>query len=155
MGFNLNDIYPSAFFKAADLNGLPISKTISNVTLEDIGDNRKLVLHFEGEEKGLVLNKTNSNNIALVYGMDTDGWIGGVVQLYPTMVDFQGRSTEAIRIKAAPRPSGKRQGPPPSKFPDKGSYGKVTSGPKRTADDPRTMVKGHADPDDDLDDIPL
>jgi hypothetical protein len=111
VGYNLSDIYPSAFFKAADLSGKTVTKEVADVTLEEIGTDRKLVLHFTNEDKGLVLNKTNSNNIALVYGMDTDGWIGAHVQLYPTMVDFQGRSTEAIRIKAIARASGKRQGP--------------------------------------------
>jgi hypothetical protein len=133
VGYNLSDIYPSAFFKAADLNGKTVTKEVADVTLEEIGTDRKLVLHFANEDKGLVLNKTNSNNIALVYGMDTDGWIGAHVQLYPTMVDFQGRSTEAIRIKAIARASGKRQGPPPA------TATTTSPKPRRTADDPRTM----------------
>jgi hypothetical protein len=158
VGFNLNDIYPSAFFKAADLNGATVVKEIADVTLEEIGTDRKLVLHFKDEDKGLVLNKTNSNNIAIVYGMDTDGWIGGIVQLYPTMVDFQGRSMEAIRLKATPRPSGKRQGPPPghapSKHPQQGFSDTGPTRPRRTADDPRTMARQDREPPFD-DDIPM
>jgi hypothetical protein len=156
MGYNLNDIYPSAFFKAADLNGMTVSKEIADVTLEDIGMDRKLVLHFKDEDKGLVLNKTNSNNVAIVFGMDTDGWIGGTVQLYPTMVDFQGRSMEAIRLKAVPRSSGRRQGPPPGKYPQQGFSDTGATRPARAADDPRPINKAprRDDPPFD-DDIPL
>jgi hypothetical protein len=152
MGYNLSDVYPSNYLKAADLEGRTIKVTIDDIKLEKVGTDEKLIAYFKGGKKGLVLNKTNSNNIALVYGMDTDGWIDAEIQLYPTMVDFQGKSTEAIRVKAMPRASGKRQGRSPQQFPDEGSYGKVTSGrPKREPDDPRTMQGHHNDdPDDDI-----
>jgi replicative superfamily II helicase len=152
MGYNLSDVYPSNYLKAADLEGKTVMAEIVEITLEKVGTDEKLVAFFKNQDKGLVLNKTNSNNIALVYGMDTDGWIGGTIQMYPTMVDFQGRSMEAIRVKAMPRPAGRRQGPSPQQFPDKGSYGKITSGrPKREPDDPRTMQGHHDDhPDDEI-----
>jgi hypothetical protein len=147
MGFNLNDVYPSNYLKASDLDGRTIRATIEDIRLEKVGTDEKLIAYFRGGKKGLVLNKTNSNNIALVYGLDTDGWIGGEIEMFTAMVDFQGRSTEAIRVKARPRPAGKRQGPSPQAFPDQGSYGKVTTGrkPQADPDDPRTMVEGDLD----------
>ena len=117
MGFNLNDEFPSNYLKAADLEGQTVAAEISDIKKERIGDDDKLVVYFKGKHKGLVLNKTNANNIALVYGMDTDGWIGGAIQIYPTMVDFQGRSMEALRVKAMVNRPKKA---PPSKHPQQG-----------------------------------
>jgi len=74
-----------------------------------MGDDTKLVLYFAGKEKGLVLNKTNANNIAAIYGTDTDGWVGKSVVLVEALVDFQGRSVPAIRVRG-PQPNG-RQSP--------------------------------------------
>jgi hypothetical protein len=68
---------------------------------------------LQGKDKGLVLNKTNANNIAAVYGDDTDDWIGGGIQLFPTMVDYQGRSVEAIRVRVAPRKAASAPQPKP------------------------------------------
>jgi arabinogalactan endo-1,4-beta-galactosidase len=99
MGINVNDAFPSNYLKAADLQGRQVQVTMSNVGYEKMGDDTKLVLFFEGKEKGLVLNKTNANNIAAIYGTDTDGWFGKSVILVEALVDFQGRSVPAIRVR--------------------------------------------------------
>ena len=41
----------------------------------------KLALHFEGREKTLVLNITNTKNLINAYGADTDGWVGQEIGL--------------------------------------------------------------------------
>jgi arabinogalactan endo-1,4-beta-galactosidase len=99
MGINVNDAFPSNYLKAADLQGRQVSVAMANVAYEKMGDDTKLVLYFAGKEKGLVLNKTNANNIAAIYGQDTDGWIGKSVVLVEALVDFQGRSVPAIRVR--------------------------------------------------------
>lgn len=96
---NINEAFPSNYIKAADLQGGSPTVTISHVTSEEIGDDRKLVLYFQGKEKGMVLNKTNANNVASIYGPETDDWQGKRVTLAVAWVDFQGRSVEAIRIR--------------------------------------------------------
>jgi hypothetical protein len=128
---NINDAFPSNYLKAADLQGRTITVKISHVTSEKLGDDNKLILYFDGKQKGMVLNKTNANNLAFAFGPETDDWQGAEAQLYPTMVDFQGRSVEALRIKPIPM---RRSAPAQAangggkKFPNKGSYGRVTSG---------------------------
>lgn len=120
MGINVNDAFPSNYLKASDLQGRPLTLSMERIGYEQLGDDNKLVLYFQGKEKGLVLNKTNANNIAAIYGPETDNWIGKEVTLVEAMVDFQGRSTPAIRIRAprktpnvnAPlQPSGEGQRP--------------------------------------------
>ena len=96
---NIQGAFPSQFLKAADLQGRRATVTIAGVTMEDIGSDTKPVLHFQGKDKGLVLNKTNANMITEIVGSDeTDDWKGKRVTLYPTKTDFQGKRVDAIRI---------------------------------------------------------
>ena len=96
----ISSAFPSNYLRASDLQNRSVAVTMDRVVMEDIsGGEMKPVLYFQGKEKGVVLNKTNANNIAVLYGDDTDGWQGQRVELYPTWVDFQGRSVEAIRIR--------------------------------------------------------
>ena len=98
---NINDQFPSKYLKAADLNGGEITVTIKDCIVESLGEDKRPVLYFAGKDKGVVLNKTNANNIADAYTPDTDSWVGKKVVLYTAYVDFQGRSVESIRIRPA------------------------------------------------------
>jgi hypothetical protein len=108
---NINEVYPSKYLKAEDLQNREITVTMSHVEIEKIGqgEDRKPVLYFVGKEKGVALNKTNSTNIAAAFGPETDGWSGNKVILYVAWVDYQGKSVQAIRVRPAlqnqqPRP---------------------------------------------------
>jgi hypothetical protein len=60
----------------------------------------KPVVYFRGKEKGVVLNKTNSNMIATLTGSrDTDDWAGCQIRLYATTTEFGGETVECIRVK--------------------------------------------------------
>ena len=97
---NLDNLYPSKWLKASDLKGQTVPVTISRVLLEDIGDDAgKPVIYFHGRDKGLVLNKTNAMSIGLVHGQETDGWVGKTIELFPTVVMFQGQNVPAIRVR--------------------------------------------------------
>jgi hypothetical protein len=99
----MGQMFPSKWLAAADLNDSDVTLTVSDVTQEMVGqgDNgdMKWIVFFRERDKGLVLNKTNASSISSIYGDDTDEWIGQQVVLYPTEVDFQGKKTEAIRVK--------------------------------------------------------
>lgn len=71
-------------------------------TLED-DERSKLILYFDGLDKGLVCNKTNINTIIDVLGSDeTDDWIGRDVELYVDHgVMFAGKRVGGIRVRAA------------------------------------------------------
>lgn len=114
----IGSVFPSSFLKADDLQGRRVTVQIDTVTVEDIGDDRKPVLHFIGREKGLVLNKTNAAMVTEIAGTDeTSDWHGVAVVLYPTRVDFQGKRVDAIRIDkpeaAAPARRPVAVAPPP------------------------------------------
>lgn len=91
--------FPSNYLKCADLQDRNVKVLIDRVEMEDIGGDHKPILYFQGKDKGLVLNKTNSNNISIVYGDDTDNWAGRELILYPAMTDFQGKTVPCIRVR--------------------------------------------------------
>jgi len=113
----ISSAFPSDYLKAADLQGRQVTVTMARVTVEKIGKDSKPVLYFQGKQKGMVLNKTNANTIASNYGEDTDHWAGGSIVLFETMVDYQGKSVPAIRVRLAPQQRQPqppvRQAPPP------------------------------------------
>ena len=96
----ISKAFPSDYLKAADLDDKPRTLKMQRVEMGKIGDDTKPVLYFSGEEKGLVVNKTNANIITKIYGDDTDDWIGQDIILYPAMVEFKGDMVEAIRVRA-------------------------------------------------------
>lgn len=95
---NINDEFPSKFLKAADIK-TDQQVTMKSVSRDEVGQgDTKPILFFNEFEKGLVLNKTNANNVASLYGPETDAWIGKSMTIATAWVDFQGQSTQAIRL---------------------------------------------------------
>lgn len=100
---HIDSAFPSKYLKASDLQGRNVTVKMGRVEQEKIGDDMKLILYFQGKEKGVVLNKTNANNVAAIYGGETEDWYGKGITLVEAMVDFQGKSVPAIRMRAPPR----------------------------------------------------
>ncbi len=101
---NIDSAFPSTYLKASDLGASAPLVTIDRVEVEPVGRDREMkpVLYFKGKEKGVVLNKTNSNMIATLTGSrDTDDWSGCQVRLYATTTEFGGETVECIRVKGA------------------------------------------------------
>jgi hypothetical protein len=93
------DVFKGAFLKADDLQNKSIKATIEDVRMEDIGEDRRAVVHFVGKEKGLVLNKTNWSILEEVCGSgDSDDWAGYTITMHVVKVDYQGKRVPAIRV---------------------------------------------------------
>jgi hypothetical protein len=131
----------SKYLKAQDLTAERKFR-IKNVTEELIGagndKEKKLVVWFTNDERGLVLNRTNNRTIRGAYGDPIAGWIGKIIIVFPTTVEFRGRMTPGLRVRIPPpKQHGKSAAlakPPPPPDPE----------PEKVADD---------DLDDDLDDF--
>ena len=97
------DLYPSRFIKAADLQGQEWPVTITRLTMEEIENERgreeKPVLSFQGVSKALVVNVTNFDSIAEMHGEETDNWPGKEIVLFPTTTRFGGKTVDCVRIK--------------------------------------------------------
>lgn len=114
---NIDGAFPSTWLKNADLNGRSVKLTMKEVALEEVGDDHKPVLYFQGAKKGLVLNKINSASIASAYGTETDNWSGKLIEVYPDMTIFGGKPTPCIRVRPvrseAPAPMPQQAATPP------------------------------------------
>ena len=89
-----------------DLQGHEVTVTISkvlggNLTAQGGRKSKKPIVYFEGKEKGLICNKTNSKTIAGMYGNYVEAWVGKRITLYVSTTnnpDGSG-SVECIRIR--------------------------------------------------------
>ncbi len=118
---NIEEAFPSKYLKAADLKGQKITVKMDRVESETVGDDAKVILYFQGKEKGLVLNVTNKNMIVDLYGPETDEWIAQPIILYEAMVQYQSKMVPAIRVMGPPR-----------------AQMRPAATPKQAQDDPRT-----------------
>jgi hypothetical protein len=95
----------SRYFKAADM---PTEKKlrIKDVTDEHIGEGkdkeRKLVVWFTNDARGLVLNRTNNRTIRGAFGDACDGWKGKIIVVFPTQDEFRGRMVPVLRVRIPP-----------------------------------------------------
>lgn len=128
----LSTVFGGDTLKAADLQGHEPTVIIASVEMKKFEDGNKLVIKFKGKEKALVCNKTNANRIAHMYGSNTDNWIGGEIILYTDLVDFQGRTVEAIRVR------------PPKRRPN------ITTSPQRMASTPLPTESNGGVPDEEI-----
>jgi hypothetical protein len=107
-----------SFLKIDDLQGREVKVTIDHVQVEEIkgdrGTEKKLVAHFVGKDKALVLNRVNSEAIAQIAGTDDyDNWIGVNVVLYgDPSVMYGGKRVGGLRIKGPGRLAPKAPEPP-------------------------------------------
>jgi hypothetical protein len=100
-----DEVFPSKYLKAADLNRKPITVTIESATLETLKtlegkEQTKTILSFKGAKKTLPLNATNWDAVAAATGEDdSDRWPGHAIEIYPTTTPMQGKTVDCIRIR--------------------------------------------------------
>ncbi len=133
-----SDFDKSKYFRAADIDG-DLKLRIKNVTAADIGQGadkeRKLIVWFTNDDRGLPLNKTNIRTLSGAFGDSCEGWKGRIIVLFTQMVDFRGTLKAASRIRI-PSPKGNGQ----------------TTKLAQPDDDPIEAPTAHTQPAADLDD---
>lgn len=105
MGLNCDEVYAGDNLNAAVLKGLGGSKTLA---IEDVsaktfekdggGEEKKLVLHFQGEDKTFSLNVGNKNAMRDAYGPDTDAWLGKTIRLSLIRTTFKGKPCDGVEL---------------------------------------------------------
>lgn len=101
---NSKQMFPSEFLKSDDLSSKPEEVTMDKVTVREFQDpitkesEEKPLLHFVGVEKTLILNKTNWDRIAEMYGDESDKWKGKKIKLHLEAITAFGKKTDAIRV---------------------------------------------------------
>lgn len=108
---DINEIYKSNSdnIKAEDIGNNMWTMTIKSADVKEFKDDkkgieRKLVLTFHEWEKSLPLNVTNARAIADLYGHNSNDWVGRQIMLFTMTVDFGGKPTLGIRVRAPAPP---------------------------------------------------
>jgi hypothetical protein len=98
---DINQVFPTKYLSAGDLQGKAVQVQIAHVVLEVVGNPAENlpVMYFHGKAKGVVLNKTNANAVAQAYGPDTDNWPGKLVEVFPSTTEFAGKIVDCIRMR--------------------------------------------------------
>jgi hypothetical protein len=95
----------SRFLKSDDLDHEKKFR-IKGVTEEEFEQDRrkekKLVVWFTNDERGLVLNKVNNRTIRGAYGDDTANWSAKIIVVFPSMAEFRGKMGPALRVRIPP-----------------------------------------------------
>jgi len=105
---DFDQLYPNRFLKAGEFQGRDVTLKISGVVVEELenekGKKGKGLVSFERTPKQLVLNRTNGEAIKLMFGRETNAWIGKRVTLFPATItdSFTGEPTLAIRVRGSP-----------------------------------------------------
>jgi len=109
----VSELFPRKYAVGADLEGKPVTLTISRVVIETMrpnpqaDDQRKAVIYFKGATKGIILSsKKLAYQIAEIAGTEEmNDWPGTQVVLYPVPMQVAGKDRIAIRARAPePRP---------------------------------------------------
>jgi hypothetical protein len=109
---SINELFPGRYFKAETLAGKARVLRIGAVERDKLSDGSvKPVVKFEDEPMKLILNRTNANALATLYGNNTDNWNGKLIELSPTRTQFGSSMVDAVRVRAP----GRR--PPPDRLP--------------------------------------
>jgi hypothetical protein len=130
-------MYGSKYLGAPDVSDglrLRIGKVeTADLREKDGNTKRRIVIWFEGQDKGLVINKTNAIKLADAYGKNSAAWLYQVVELYTEMT---GLGKPGVRVRPlrqqspqvfAPPPQPPPAPPPPSAAPPPQSLPQVAS----------------------------
>ena len=110
---NYQKLYPSKYLSALDLDGMEqaVFKILSirheAIQNPEGGTEEKPVLRFEDTEKGLILNRTNADTIAGLYGSEVESWTGKRITLFVEKdVHAFGKKWDVVRIRGQAPPDG-------------------------------------------------
>lgn len=98
-------LFPGRFIKAVDLKGKDVTLTIASIAAEEIDGKTKAVITFEGTKKQLVLNRTNAEAVKLMFGRETNDWLGKRITIYPATIQDAfggGGDIPATRVRGSP-----------------------------------------------------
>ena len=97
-------MFDAKYMRSWDLAGREWTLRIMRVEAQELTaqggrKSKKPIVYFDGARKALVLNKTNAKAIAGMYGVDTRGWLGKPVAVYPTTTEMGGEIVDCIRVR--------------------------------------------------------
>ena len=101
----LSDYDKSKYLRAEDLKRdtkFRIKAVTEELFEKDGKTEKKPVLWFTNDDRGLVLNKTNNRTVRGAFGDVPAGLIGKIIIVFPMMTDVRGKMTPALRVRIPP-----------------------------------------------------
>lgn len=100
-------LFKGAYIQAVEFGGKAPTMTIRGLDVVDLEDDNgkpkpKGVIWFRETDRGWVLNRTNAQCLAAMFGDETDGWIGKRVTLVSEIVSVGREKKPGIRVKGSP-----------------------------------------------------
>ncbi len=96
-------MFDRKYLASFDLGGEDRTVTIESVkpdTLKNAnGQQKKIILRLEGQERPMVCNRTNADTICGMYGKNTNEWIGKQITIYETTCDAFNKVWDCIRVR--------------------------------------------------------
>jgi hypothetical protein len=89
------------FFRAADLEA-EVKLHIKTVAEELVVQQKKLVVWFTNDERGLILNKTANKVLREAFGDDCAGWAEKIIVLFPSTHNIRGEMVPSLRVRIPP-----------------------------------------------------
>ena len=106
----------SRFLKAQDIDSPPVIVTVDSFADEELDGDVKLAIQFAEYDKTLILNQTNYNAMASMFrSYDPQDWLGKECLLQVEAVTYQGKTVDAIRVKAHAQPRRAQRSQEPEK----------------------------------------
>ena len=100
---NIDDAFGTNL-RAEDVLGREFNVVISNFEMQEMNDGKmKPVIQFEKATKGLVLNATRKETMKILYGKQTEDWIGKPIVICHGTTSFQGKEVGTIVIQGPPQ----------------------------------------------------
>jgi hypothetical protein len=117
-----SDYDKSRYLKATDLEREKKFR-IKTTTEEEVGEKKekKLVVWFTNDERGLVLNKINNRTIRGAFGDPVEGWPDKIIVIFPTLADNRGKMVPALRVRIPPPKQPAAAAAPPQQPAPKGN----------------------------------
>jgi hypothetical protein len=119
---DFDDLYGGRFLSAAEVKK-PVTAIIERIEEESFprpgeATRPKKVLYVHGGKKGIVLNKTDANTLALAFGKTFPAWVGQRVLIKAEPTTFAGKTTMGLRLYPANGQAVEPPKPPPPEEPD-------------------------------------
>lgn len=127
--------FTGRYLAAPDLRGRAATVVIERVDLQPVEDEQgnardRLIVGLVGKKKAWVLNRTNAELIAAMFGPDTDEWIGHAVTIRAEKVQFGRERVDGLRVQGSPELPADREVEVklPKKRPQKVTLRRTTTG---------------------------
>ena len=105
MALLASDFDKSKYLRAEDIKQdrkLRVKAVTAEMFERDGGKEKKLVLWFTNDDRGLVLNKTNNRTMRGAFGDDTANWINKVIAAFQVTTELRGKMTPGLRVRIPP-----------------------------------------------------